>query len=263
MIKTGTIIDLAGSRVPEGFLECDGRALSRLIYSGLFSVIGTSWGDGDGSSTFNLPNLSRTTTVGRRDSSDQVGQVVGEEAHALSDSEIVFHRHQLTQFNDAGNVTGGAVTLQRIDGHTHGSNYTLDSHDHHHELGEHHGVVTHNLLTQGNLFRKQVPRSWFHGRTNEVDTTGLHHRHTLSGAPGRRFSEGYRSFIFYDEIREAYSQYITGAYPRFFTDLSSFLAVVSQDHEHRVPPLTFQSAGSSEGHNNMQPSAVVIKAIKV
>lgn len=53
----GEIRYFAGSVLPEGWLLCDGSAISRTTYSDLFSAIGTTWGGGDGSSTFNLPNL--------------------------------------------------------------------------------------------------------------------------------------------------------------------------------------------------------------
>lgn len=54
----GSVIEFAGSTVPSGYLECDGSAVSRSEYSSLFAVIGTTWGAGDGSTTFNLPDLS-------------------------------------------------------------------------------------------------------------------------------------------------------------------------------------------------------------
>ena len=54
---TGTIIAYAGTTAPDGYLMCDGSAISRTTYSALFNVIGTSFGSGDGSTTFNLPNL--------------------------------------------------------------------------------------------------------------------------------------------------------------------------------------------------------------
>ena len=46
----------AGNTIPEGWLLCDGSAVSRTDYAKLFSAIGTTWGAGDGSTTFNLPN---------------------------------------------------------------------------------------------------------------------------------------------------------------------------------------------------------------
>lgn len=58
IIPTGTIFPFAGKgTVPEDFLLCDGRAVSRTDYADLFVVIGTTYGSGDGSKTFNLPNL--------------------------------------------------------------------------------------------------------------------------------------------------------------------------------------------------------------
>jgi hypothetical protein len=56
-VPTGTLIDFAGSTAPDGYLVCDGSAVSRATYADLFKVIGTLYGAGDGSSTFALPNL--------------------------------------------------------------------------------------------------------------------------------------------------------------------------------------------------------------
>ena len=52
----GSVMIWAGTTVPTGYLLCDGSAVSRTTYSDLFSAIGTTYGVGDGSSTFNLPN---------------------------------------------------------------------------------------------------------------------------------------------------------------------------------------------------------------
>lgn len=52
----GTIIAVAYTGVPEGYMHCNGAAVSRTTYADLFSKIGTTYGAGDGSSTFNLPN---------------------------------------------------------------------------------------------------------------------------------------------------------------------------------------------------------------
>lgn len=53
---TGAVIMFAGSSAPSGYLLCNGSAVSRTTYSSLFSVVGTTYGSGDGSTTFNLPN---------------------------------------------------------------------------------------------------------------------------------------------------------------------------------------------------------------
>jgi hypothetical protein len=57
-LPAGSYIQFAGSQAPEGFLVCNGGEISRTTYSKLFAVIGTTYGSGDGSTTFNLPNLT-------------------------------------------------------------------------------------------------------------------------------------------------------------------------------------------------------------
>lgn len=56
-LPTGTVVPHASSTVPDGFLACDGTAVSRTTYANLFTVIGTTFGAGDGSTTFNTPDL--------------------------------------------------------------------------------------------------------------------------------------------------------------------------------------------------------------
>jgi microcystin-dependent protein len=63
-IPTGTISQFAGAAAPAGWLICDGSAISRTTYSTLFDVIGTTFGSGDGSTTFNLPDLRGRVPAG-------------------------------------------------------------------------------------------------------------------------------------------------------------------------------------------------------
>jgi len=58
VLPVGSYIQFAGSQAPEGFLVCNGGEISRTTYSALFAVIGTTYGSGDGSTTFNLPDLT-------------------------------------------------------------------------------------------------------------------------------------------------------------------------------------------------------------
>ena len=57
IIPSGVVLPFAGGTIPEDFLLCDGSAVSRTEYPDLFAAIGTTYGSGDGSKTFNLPNL--------------------------------------------------------------------------------------------------------------------------------------------------------------------------------------------------------------
>lgn len=64
-VNTGIIIPWTSTSVPSGFLECTGAAVSRSTYSDLFAVVGTTYGAGDGSSTFNIPDLQDAVVVNK------------------------------------------------------------------------------------------------------------------------------------------------------------------------------------------------------
>ncbi len=80
----GKIIPYTGSTIPEHFLACDGSAVSRTTYSDLFDVIGTSYGAGDGSTTFNLPDLSGRVVIGES-VAHLFASTGGESSHTLID----------------------------------------------------------------------------------------------------------------------------------------------------------------------------------
>lgn len=63
-VPIGTSIDFTGETPPAGYLVEDGSAVSRTTYARLFAVIGTKYGEGDGSTTFNLPNRIEPASVG-------------------------------------------------------------------------------------------------------------------------------------------------------------------------------------------------------
>jgi microcystin-dependent protein len=64
LVPTGTILDFASGSIPAGYLNCDGSAVSRTTYAALFTLLGTYYGAGNGSTTFNLPDLSGRVTAG-------------------------------------------------------------------------------------------------------------------------------------------------------------------------------------------------------
>ena len=64
-INTGIIVPWSKDAVPSGFLVCDGSNVSRSTYSDLFAVVATTYGSGDGSSTFGLPDLQNNCVIGR------------------------------------------------------------------------------------------------------------------------------------------------------------------------------------------------------
>lgn len=95
----GEISMWATSSAPTGWLVCDGSAVSRSTYSGLFAVIGTTYGVGDGSTTFNLPNLKGRVVVGRDAADadwDTLGETRGSKTHTLTVAELAQHTHAIT-----------------------------------------------------------------------------------------------------------------------------------------------------------------------
>lgn len=110
-VPTGTVIDFAGSSAPSDYLPCDGAAVSRTTYAALFAVLGGTWGAGNGSTTFNVPDLRRRVTMGSGGTSvsgpaNTLGSVGGEEVHQLTIAEMPAHVHTM------GRVAGGTGALQ-------------------------------------------------------------------------------------------------------------------------------------------------------
>ena len=102
-IPTGTVVPWTAASVATGFLECDGTAVSRTTYSALFAIVSTTYGVGDGSSTFNLPDLQDNIAMGKSGSKSlastggantvtSTGNVGGSTANAtLAESQLASH----------------------------------------------------------------------------------------------------------------------------------------------------------------------------
>ncbi len=101
----GTIIDFAGTACPFGFLDADGSAISRTTYALAFSVLSTTWGVGDGSTTFNLPNLQGYPAFGK-DGSNAVGLTTGSNTVDISHTHDMTHTHAV----DPPSTTTNTVT---------------------------------------------------------------------------------------------------------------------------------------------------------
>jgi microcystin-dependent protein len=110
----GMISQYAGATSPNGWMICDGSAVSRTTYSALYSAIGNSYGSGDGSTTFNLPNLKGRVPVGRDSAQtefDSLGENGGEKSVTLTASQMN-HRHNFkfalndNNYNATGSLAG-------------------------------------------------------------------------------------------------------------------------------------------------------------
>jgi microcystin-dependent protein len=104
----GVINIYAGSSAPQGTLLCDGSAVSRTTYSRLYLAIGTTYGIGNGTGTFNLPNLQGRVPVGLKATEplfSALGNTGGTGAHTLSESEMPSHTHTGTTDATSTNST--------------------------------------------------------------------------------------------------------------------------------------------------------------
>lgn len=99
-VPIGGIIMWAAAAIPNDYMACDGRALSRTTYGTLFKVIGTNYGVGDGKATFNIPDLRGRTAIGNGNGTGltqrTLGQVGGTETHTLTRFEMPRHNHSGT-----------------------------------------------------------------------------------------------------------------------------------------------------------------------
>lgn len=91
-VPIGLISPFGGSFSPDGWLLCDGSAISRTEYAALFDVIGTVYGAGDGSSTFNLPDLRGRTAVGAEEGASR-GTKTGAKEVTLTVNQLPAHQH--------------------------------------------------------------------------------------------------------------------------------------------------------------------------
>lgn len=161
----GMVTQFAGAAAPTGWLLCDGAAVSRTTYAGLFTAIGTTYGAGDGSTTFSLPNLKGRVPVGLDAAQvefDVLGKAGGAKTHTLTTSELPSHSH------------GGATTS--AGGHSHTAS-TGSAGDHSHSVS-----VGHNEF---NTHDWDIDFASAGGRTFSVagtagTTTGGAHTHVIT-----------------------------------------------------------------------------------
>jgi microcystin-dependent protein len=141
LLPTGTVLSFAGASTPSGFLLCDGSAISRTTYASLFTAIGVAHGNGDGSTTFHLPDYrgrflrgrdagtSRDPDAGSRTASNSGGNS-GDAVGSVQSAQTSSHTHTITDpghlhavgFNTAGGATIDSQAATGTAGGTYNTN---------------------------------------------------------------------------------------------------------------------------------------------
>jgi microcystin-dependent protein len=106
----GIVITYGGATPPQGWLICNGAAVSRSTYATLFSVIGTTYGDGDGSTTFNLPDLSGKVAIGSSQS-HVLASTGGTATETLLETNLPVHTHDVPQHGHENNIEVATPSL--------------------------------------------------------------------------------------------------------------------------------------------------------
>lgn len=164
LVPTGTILAFGGVTAPNGFLICDGSAVSRTTYANLFAVIGTRYGAGNGSTTFNVPKLNDGSFV-RGVAPSAVGTKYNASLPPLTTSSAGAHTHTRGTMEITGRANAPA---ENYAGTTDGAFYKISNNA---------TVGAHNFTVQGLGF--QASRSW----SGATSSNGAH-THTITNSAG-------------------------------------------------------------------------------
>jgi microcystin-dependent protein len=133
----GGVLPYAGSSAPSGWLLCFGQAVSRATYAALFAIVGTTYGVGDGSTTFNLPDLRGRAVAGKDDmggsaanrltgtsggvSGSNLGAAGGDQQHTLTEAQMPAHAHRMyfgTETPESGSGDNAIKNPSAVSGST-------------------------------------------------------------------------------------------------------------------------------------------------
>lgn len=164
-LPVGSIVSFAGASAPNGFLLCNGQAVSRTTYASLFATIGTIYGPGDSSTTFNLPDLRSQFIRGRAD-----GRAVG----STQSGSIQSHIHPV---NDPGH-------LHVISNPTHTHSISNPAHTHSITVGTHTHTVTNPSHTHTGSQSAHSHTVSVNNHTHTVTDPGHSHVFSAYGGSG-------------------------------------------------------------------------------
>jgi microcystin-dependent protein len=170
-VPVGSVTAYAGSTAPSGWLLCFGQAVDRTAYAQLFGVISTTYGTGDGSSTFNLPDLRGRVPAGK----DDMG---GSAASRLTSTTITSGAATL---GNSGGAQTHTMTTSEMPSHTHTQNahtHTQDAHSH--GPGNETHFVTVSTQTVGGIAGSGVYQAPYNKASTTANTTATNQNTTAT-----------------------------------------------------------------------------------
>jgi microcystin-dependent protein len=274
VIPVGMFAFFGGSAPPSGWLVRDGSEVGRTTYADLFAVIGTLWGPGNGTTTFNLPNAKGRVDVGIDASQgifDTIGETGGSNEISLSATQNGSHNH----LQNAHNHTQ--------DTHNHlqnAHNHTQDTHNHL-QNAHNHTQDTHNHLqnahnhTQNSHNHTQVPHAHIVDGANEsvlgsqarnLKNTGLGNNnvYTTSITPTNNAEVAVNQAALPTNIAAIAANQATT--PTNITAIAANQATtptnITAIAANQATTPTNISSGDGTAHNNLQPYGVGLPIIK-
>ena len=199
-VPVATIILHGGGTVPQGYLGCDGAAVSRTTYANLFAQIGTLHGAGDGAATFNLPDFRRRVPVGSGGTAtaalnNVAGSTGGSETHTLAIGEMPSHSHAKGTLSTASagshSHAKGTLSTSSAGSHSHAkgtlSTSSAGSHTHSYSASNSSALSPQIASTNSNRALAPVAKTTgsagSHSHTVSGSTaSGGSHSHTVSGS---------------------------------------------------------------------------------
>jgi microcystin-dependent protein len=274
----GVIVSYAGASAPLGWLLCFGQEISRATYSALFTAIGTTYGVGDGSTTFNLPDLRGRVLAGKDDMGGTgagrltsgvspggtvLGAAGGSQTHALSTPELAAHTH-----TQQGSFASGNQSAD------HSHNFTSGgmSANHTHAIGDAAAAGHTHTVSGGarvNISFPPAPTTRLVGMARVPGptwggTTSLGFTPAQASAPGAApGSDNQYAELFANTNGPSSNAGNSGTVSSDHSH-SGTTGGMSASHTHTTTISgATTSTGSGSAHNNVQPTLILNHIIKV
>jgi microcystin-dependent protein len=256
----GAILDFAGPTAPSGWMICDGRAVSRTTFAKLFQVLGGYWGAGDGSTTFNLPNMTGRSGIGPGTFTDELGYaysfgftqktgVVYAVIQQVNLPNYAMYTNTTGTHNHTGPVTNGgshAHTTDAQGNHVHPGSYLPDhSHTGYTDVqGDHNHTYTRtNEGTGAASGGNSVASNAFFGSSGYTTSVNGAHQHNI-----QTYGAGNIGVALTYDGNHAHNVYAVGDHTHYIQ--------WEGDHNHYV-----YLGGSGQGLHVQSPVLVVTKII--